>query len=251
MTTDGHDSVRMNALERARAMLRGAGCVVAFTGAGISVESGIPPFRGEDGIWERYDPACLELDFFRAHPARAWEAIRELFYTQFAGVLPNAAHSTLADMERRGHLAAVITQNIDGLHHAAGSRVVHEYHGNARRLRCMLCDAVEDATPGRLAALPPRCACGGVYKPDFVFFGEAIPDEVHRLSLRAVQAADVLLVVGTTGEVYPAAQLPRLARQHGAAIVEINTEASAFTRQVADVFLQGKAGSIVPLLARD
>ncbi len=245
------DALDMEEMERARALLRRAWRVVAFTGAGISVESGIPPFRGEDGIWERYDPSCLELDFFRAHPARSWEVIRELFYAQFADALPNAAHSALADMERRGRLAAVITQNIDGLHQAAGSRVVHEYHGNARRLRCLLCDAVEDATPGRLATLPPRCACGGVYKPDFVFFGEAIPDEVHRLSLRAVLDADVLLVIGSTGEVFPAAQLPRLARQHGAAIVEVNTEESAFTRQVADVFLQGKAGSIVPLFARD
>lgn len=232
-------------LESAAAQLRQAVHVTAFTGAGISVESGIPPFRGVDGLWSKYDPNCLDIEYFHRHTAEAWRVIREIFYNFFGQARPNFAHRALAALEREHIVQAVITQNIDNLHHEAGSIVVHEFHGNSRLLRCLKCDGTKPAAEVDLGVLPPMCSCGGVYKPDFVFFGENIPEPARTNSFHEAELADLFVLIGTTGEVYPAALIPREAKQNGAFVIEINPEPSEYTHSIADIFLQGKAGAIM------
>ncbi|MBR9977310.1 MAG: NAD-dependent deacylase [Bacteroidetes bacterium] len=228
--------------------IRNARHVTAFTGAGISVESGVPPFRGAEGLWSRYDPECLDLTYFRRHPEDSWRVIREIFYDFFAQCRPNDAHIALAALERAGMLRAVITQNIDNLHQEAGSSNVIEFHGNARRLFCSTCDTHLPAEGVNLAELPPRCLCGNVYKPDFIFFGEMIPEDASVRAFREAELADVFLLIGTTGEVMPACLVPEEAKQRGAFIIEVNTEASNYTRRITDVFLRGKATVIMRAL---
>ncbi len=234
---------------RAAERIRQAGRVVAFTGAGISVESGIPPFRGETGVWRQVDPSFIEIGRFRGDPAGCWPSIRKVFYGPFGQARPNAAHLALARLEREGHLLAVITQNIDHLHQDAGSKDVVEFHGQAGRLRCLDCDQTVPADPGLLLETVPRCFCGGLRKPDFVFFGEPIPDAAAKRAFDLAERAEVMLVIGSSGEVMPAGQIPLVAARHGAYIIEINPEPSVFTRQVTDLFLQGPAGRVMAALA--
>jgi NAD-dependent deacetylase len=239
----------MDPLQQAADILRRSSHITAFTGAGISVESGIPPFRGADGLWSRYDPVVLDISYFHSHPKEAWEVIREIFYDYFGQARPNPAHYILAEMEKEGRLAAVITQNIDNLHQEAGSREVIEYHGNSQRLICPRCGT--SYTPARvdLRHLPPRCEKDGeVLKPDFVFFGEPIPPEAARRSEEEAHAADVFLVIGTTGEIMPASLIPQVAKHNGATIIEVNPEPSNYTHTITDILLQGKAGEILPAL---
>lgn len=228
-------------IQRAADAIAGATYFVAFTGAGISVESGIPPFRGEGGIWERYDPQVLQLGYFHRHPKESWDAIRAIFYEFFGKAEPNEAHRVLAEWEQEGYLDVLITQNIDNLHHKAGSRKVVEYHGNSSRLVCPKCGTTRAVTEDVFDSLPPRCGCGGVWKPDFVFFGEGIPAGAARESERAAEKADVMLLVGTTGEVYPAAYLPQLASYRGAVIVEVNPSPSYYTDSITDVHVPLRA----------
>ena len=237
---------------RAASIIRGARHVAVFTGAGISVESGIPPFRGEDGLWSRYDPTCLDISFFHDHPTSAWEAIREIFYDFMGKAKPNAAHLALARLEEMGRVKAVITQNIDNLHTEAGTRKLCEYHGTIRTLRCTGCGREIPAVDVSLETLPPLCAhCGSVLKPGFVFFGELIPEDAARFAIEQTHLADVMLVVGTTGEVMPACLIPKLARENGCTIVEINTSPSAYTTTITDVFLRGRATQVLARLVED
>ena len=219
----------------------------AFTGAGISVESGIPPFRGPDGLWSRYDPKILDIDYFFSDSKNAWKAINELFYEFFGKVEPNNAHLALAKMEKLGYLKTVITQNIDNLHQEAGTKNIYEYHGNYRNLLCPYCKSRYDAAdfnPGK--ELPVCPDDGRILKPDFVFFGEAIPQKASAAAFNEASVADVFLLIGTTGEVMPANMVPRLAKQNGASIIEINPEPSSYTSEITDIFLQGRAGEILP-----
>jgi NAD-dependent deacetylase len=228
--------------ERAASLIRRGRRITAFTGAGISVESGIPPFRGPDGLWERYDPRLLEIEYFLEHPVESWTAIKEIFYDSFEGARPNAAHFALAAMEAAGRLHCVITQNIDNLHQGAGTRQIWEFHGNSRRLICLHCSSSYRAAEIYFAEIPPTCRmCGGILKPDFVFFGESIPEPAATKSLLEARTSDVFLVIGTTGEVMPAGQIPRAAKDNGARIIEVNTSPSEFTHQITDVFLEAKA----------
>jgi NAD-dependent deacetylase len=217
--------------------------LVAYTGAGISVESGVPPFRGPDGLWNSYDPKYLELGYFQRHPEKCWRILKVIFYEHFAKSEPNDAHRVLADLEKRGLLKAVITQNIDNLHQLAGSVKIIEFHGNTRDLICVSCGVTITADPDMLSSLPPRCGCGGVLKPDCIFFGEEIPQMAWLESRREIDAADVVLIVGSTGEVYPAASLPHQAAGKGARIVEINPEKSNFTNTITDLFIALPAGT--------
>jgi len=235
----------------AASLIRGAAYLTAFTGAGISVESGIPPFRGAGGLWDRYDPRTLEIEFFLRHPDQAWPVIREIFYDNFGRAKPNRAHEVLSAWEARDLLKMLITQNIDNLHYAAGSRSIVEFHGNSRLLVCLSCGTRVDAHPDLLKNLPPRCACGGIYKPDFIFFGEGIPPDAHARSQEAAGRTDVMLVIGSTGEVYPAALVPRRASDAGAKIIEINPEASEFTASITDIHIPLKAGEAFGLLEEE
>ncbi len=241
-----------NNISDAVEILKNARHVTGFSGAGISVESGIPPFRGENGLWNRYDTKYLEIDFFLSHPGESWQKIKEIFYEFFGKTQPNDAHRALARMEEHGMVRGVITQNIDNLHQEAGSRTVYEFHGNYQKLVCLSCFKSYKAREIDLNVLPPRCErCQGVLKPDFILFGEAIPEPARTLSFDEAEKADVFLIIGSTGEVMPAASIPPLARQNGAAIVEVNVEPSNYTASISDVFLQGKATEIMQKLLRE
>ncbi len=232
-------------------LIRSASNVVAFSGAGISVESGIPPFRGENGLWNRYDPKFLDIDYFQLQPTQAWPLIKEIFYDYFGQAEPNTAHTTLAKMESAGLLQTIITQNIDNLHQLAGSKNVLEFHGHSRSLICMQCARVHPVTEVALENLPPTCAeCGGLLKPEFIFFGEGIPEPANSLSMQAAESADVFIIIGSTGEVMPASMIPSLAKENGATIIEINVQPSNYTTTVTDVFLQGRATEVFKQLAQ-
>lgn len=223
---------------------------IAFTGAGISVESGIPPFRGEHGIWNKYDPQSLDIDFFFRKPHESWEVIREVFYGFFGDAKPNMAHIMLAKLEEHGILKAVITQNIDNLHQEAGSKVVVEYHGNSKQLECTKCDNKFSVSKELLESIPVYCnKCNSLMKPGFVFFGEAIPQASHFLSVEHARQTDLVIIVGAQGEVFPAANIPYEAKRNGAFIVEVNPNESVFTRDITDLHIPMKAGEAFAQLA--
>jgi NAD-dependent deacetylase len=221
--------------------------VVAFTGAGVSAESGVPTFRGTDGIWSKFKPEELaSMEAFMRNPALVWEwyAHRRAI---MGDVRPNAGHEALARMEPLFSRFTVVTQNIDNLHRRAGSRRVHELHGNIERSYCMTClkQAPGLELPGRGSI--PRCACGGVIRPDVVWFGEMLPEEEWEASMAAAGRADVFFSIGTSAVVYPAASLPYAAKRSGAYLVEINPEPTPLT-PTSDEYLQGPSGSILPEL---
>ena len=221
----------------------------AFTGAGISVESGIPPFRGKDGLWAKYDPGFLDIDYFHMDPAGSWKVIKEIFYDFFGRAEPNAAHFALAEMEKRNLLQVVITQNIDNLHQEAGSRNVLEFHGNSRNLVCLKCGQKYPAPEMDLSYLPPRCLqCNEPLKPDFIFFGEPIPEPARSRSFDETSGSEVFILIGTTGEIMPASLIPFEAKRKGKKIIEVNTTPSNYTGEITDIFLEGRASRIVPAL---
>ena len=227
---------------------------MAFTGAGISVESGIPPFRGADGLWSKVDPSFIEIENFRKYPENCWARIRELFYDHWGQAKPNAAHYRVADMLNRGLLAGIVTQNIDCLHQRAGAPEdkVYEFHGTLDSLICMKCSSTYGPSRSLLEQNLPSCPkCGGLLKPDFIFFGEGIPEKAFQNAFRLAEQCSWCLVIGTSGEVMPACEVPRTAHRQGAKILEINPEPSAFTRTITDVFLQGKATEIMEALAQE
>lgn len=234
-------------IKKAATAISAARRVCAFTGAGISVESGIPPFRGPGGLWNKYNPEFIEIGNFLRHSEPCWKLIREIFYDFFGKAEPNAAHIGLAKLEQAGLLHCVITQNIDNLHQNAGSRLVHEFHGTASRMICLDCRESFSAEAIDLGLLPPECPnCSiGRLKPDFVFFGEPIPDQVSKDSFAEAEKSDLFIVIGTTGEVMPACMIPFIAKRNGALIIEINPEPSAFTGEITDIFLQGPATQMV------
>ena len=238
-------------IELAAKLIGAARHVTVFSGAGISVESGVPPFRGPGGLWSRVDPSFIEIDHFLAHPGESWLRIKEIFYDFLGSAEPNAAHFGVAAMEKAGLVKAVVTQNIDDLHQRAGSREVIEFHGNCRWLVCLECGRRVAALPERLVDLPPRCSsCSGLLKPDFIFFGEGIPEKALQRSYQEASQADLFLVIGSSGEVQPACQIPPLAKARGARLIEINPHGSNFT-PIADVFLEGPATQIVMGLIKE
>jgi NAD-dependent deacetylase len=182
-------------------------------------------------------------------PLEAWKLIKEIFYNFLGSAKPNRAHLILADMERKGFLKRTITQNIDNLHQEAGCKHVFDFHGNSKRLVCLSCKTYYPVSVVNLDHLPPTCRqCGGLLKPDFVFFGESIPQIPLTAAYEASNISDVFLIIGTTGEVMPANQFPLLAKENGATIIEVNPRESNYTSTVTDIFLQGKATEIMELL---
>ncbi len=239
-----------NNVQKAADLILHSEHVTGFTGAGVSVESGIPPFRGEDGLWEKYDPGILDLDFFYSNPEKSWSVIKEIFYEFFGKAKPNNAHKALAELEDMGLLKSVITQNIDNLHQEAGSQVVYEFHGNSKKMVCTNCDSNYDVSNEILRGNPPKCPqCGSLLKPDFIFFGETIPEYAYKKSVEEAQNADVFIVIGTTGEVVPASLIPQMAKENGTKIIEVNPTPSLYTGQMTDIFLQGRAGEKMKELA--
>lgn len=236
-------------LKQAAELLKRSKYTFAFTGAGISVESGIAPFRGKGGLWSVYDPVYFDLSYFLGHPEQSWKVIKEIFFEKFVDAKPNAAHYALAEMQLRGMLNEIVTQNIDNLHQAAGSEKVIEFHGNCRRLISIDKKYEYPVEEISLDRLPPRCPrSGSILKPDFIFFGEQIPPQAYLDSMRAAEKAEVVIVVGSTGEVMPAGQIPVVAKQRGAKVIEVNVSSSNFTDFMTDVFLQGKATEVMSAL---
>jgi len=232
----------MDNYKKAAQIIKNSKNLVAFSGAGISVESGIPTFRGPTGLWSKYDPKILDIDFFLQNPKESWEKIKEIFYDYMQNVKPNKAHYCLAELEKKGKLKGIITQNIDNLHQKAGSKNVIEFHGTAEKLICMNCEKAYNKNEISFEKLPPKCKeCGGLLKPDFVFFREPIPKDAFEKSIELMQNADVVLIIGTTGEIIPASELPYIAKENGAVIIEINPEYSNYTNKITDIFLQEKA----------
>ena len=247
--------------------------VVAFTGSGISAESGIPTFRGEGGVWETYNPGLYAnipglLGMFFLKPSKVHAFSRDVLST-FVEAEPNPAHKALARLEELGHLRAVITQNIDDLHERAGNRKVIKLHGDLFRLRCLRCKArspllheelvlaiktLEGVRPTRRhlfrafrRLLPPCPHCGGTTRPDVVFFGESLPRDDLAEAYAASENCEIMLVVGTSGVVYPAASLPQLAARKGALLAEFSMEPTEMTG-ICHMHFQGEAGNIMNTL---
>jgi NAD-dependent deacetylase len=246
------------AIEEAAALVAGARSVVALTGAGLSVESGIPPFRGPGGLWTKYgEPPLDGYQRFLRDPAAAWRERlhpRESWAKGLTETLgrakPNAGHLALAELERIGALAALITQNVDDLHRQAGSKALLEIHGNHTLLRCLECHTRFEpaAIPVDEESLPPLCPdCGGVIKGDTVHFGEPIPPDVLRSCYAAVERCDCMLVIGTTATVYPAAEFPFEVLRRGGPVIEVNPYESELTH-AATLSLTGPGGTVLPRL---
>jgi NAD-dependent deacetylase len=224
------------------------GPVVALTGAGISAESGVPTFRGEGGLWRNFQPEQLATpEAFHRDPALVWE-----WYDWRRGLIgscaPNAAHETLAEMEAALPDFALITQNVDGLHQAAGSCNVLELHGNIWRVRCTGCGKVNEDRRMPLPEIPtpPRCdECGGLLRPDVVWFGESLSQEVLESALTASARCRLMLVIGTSAVVQPAASLPLVALENGAQLIEVNPAETPLSAHVHEV-LRGPAAETLP-----
>lgn len=200
-------------------LLKKSDYTVVFTGAGISAESRIPPFRGDGGFWEKHNPRCMELNYFYENPAKSWEILNEI-YEVVNQAKPNRSHQILAQLENEGYIDSIITQNIDGLHQAAGSNIVHEFHGTLNKLECLNCQLHIKTRPRYNNFTCPRC--GTPLKPSIVFFGEPIPQPTHFLSFEEAKKCDLMLIIGTSGEVSPANKIPGVAKAEGATIAEIN-----------------------------
>ncbi|MEJ2727919.1 MAG: NAD-dependent deacylase [Deltaproteobacteria bacterium] len=211
---------------------------VALTGAGISAESGIATFRSKGGLWEKYDPMVYaSVEAFREDPSKYW-TIRGEFIRNYDNYRPNKAHLALAELEKMNFLRHVITQNIDGLHKKAGSQHVTEIHGSLRETYCLKCGK-EFIAPHVPEGLPPYCECGGILKPNTVLFGEQLPQGALEAAYHESATCKLMLVIGTSAVVQPAASLPALARQKGAKIVEVNIERAFYG---ADLVVEEKAG---------
>ncbi|MDH4213539.1 MAG: NAD-dependent deacylase [Candidatus Thorarchaeota archaeon] len=239
-------------IERARDLISKAKRISALTGAGISVDSGIPDFRSEGGLWKRFDPhEYATLDSFMGNPTKFWTMGRELAETIIKAE-PNAAHLALAKLEDLGKLSGIITLNIDNLHQLAGNKRVIELHGNYLRAYCIECkmEYFGKEVHQRVAQgeIPPKCdKCGGVLKSEATLFGEPLPEEPMEDAISLCRDIDLLLVIGTSLTVYPAAFLPQLAKNSGAEVILINLDGTN-KDNVADIVVKGRATEIVPLI---
>ena len=243
-------------LQEAAELFRAAHCSAALSGAGISVASGIPDFRSPGGLWSVYAPEeYATLDVFYQNPEKAWELYRALGMV-LLGKQPNDAHRALAELEQKGFLQGIVTQNVDGLHQAAGSKRVYEVHGDHQHLQCLSCDyktpVVEDHY--HLTAIPLCPDCQAPLKPNVVLFGEAVRDFHHIESF--MSRCDLLFVIGTSAQVYPAAGIPQGVKQRGGIIFEFNHEAAlgvdrfSGISMITDYFFHGDSARMLPLFAQ-
>jgi NAD-dependent deacetylase len=224
--------------------------VVAFTGAGISAESGIATYRGQGGVWTKYDPNIYaNINHFLSDPSYYWNFFREVRYPMISKAKPNKGHLVLAELEQMGKLTAVITQNIDELHQQAGSKLVIELHGTTRRYYCLKCSQKYDfdtvfAMAGK--ENPPPCEdCSGMVRPDVVFFGENLKTEVLRKAFEEADSCDFILAIGSSLVVYPAADIPVRAKQRGAKLAIINKDETPLD-QIADYVIREESGKVLP-----
>jgi NAD-dependent deacetylase len=242
-------------LERAAETVAGASYVIALVGAGLSKESGIPTFRGGDGLWDKYgEPPMNDYQRFMDNPKQWWEerlsasgAYKELMEA-LAQAKPNPGHYALRDLEEMGFLKHIITQNIDNLHQLAGSTALTEIHGNRTKMRCIQCHRRWPREEFRSEEVPPRCPdCGGLVKGDTVMFGEPIPPDALESCYREAQRADCVLLIGTSAVVYPAAEFPVIAYRRGARLVEVNPQETPLSELCVAV-LRAPSGQVLPRL---
>ena len=222
--------------------------VMVSTGAGISAESGVPTFRGPNGLWNDFKPEELATpEAFAGNPKRVWEWYdwrRQLL----KDVQPNPGHHALAELEKMVAKFCLVTQNIDGLHQKAGSKLVYELHGNIWNVKCTKeKDRVFPLVENPISQLPPVCDCGAMLRPDVVWFGEALPAQVTDYAWQVAQQCEIFFLIGSSATVQPAASLPWIAKDHGAIVVEINPESTPIT-DIADEVFRGKSGVILPQL---
>jgi len=238
----------MNLYERAAQQILQSHCLIALTGAGISVESGIPDFRSPGGLWSKYDPFEYgHIESFRTNPRRVWQMLLEMDKLLLQAH-PNPAHFALADLEHRGLLQIIITQNVDSLHQRAGSRNVVEFHGHNRTFRCDACDNRFAREAISLDDIPPYCRCGCAIRPEFVFFGENIPSAAYHDAMMAVDKCDMMLVVGTSATVAPASLLPSSAKRRGAFLLEVNPNRTELSHRMSDLHIAESAGKALPAM---
>jgi len=217
--------------------------IVFVTGAGISQESGIPTFRGKDGLWRKYDPMKLAtIDAFYEDPKLVWEWYEER-RSNILNAKPNAGHVTIAELEKYREVS-VLTQNIDGLHQRAGSKNVYELHGSIITIKCTVCD-FKDKITNSFSTLPPMCKCGNMLRPDVVWFGEALPQDTWESAIEEASTCDAMIIVGTSLAVSPANLLPVYAKQNGATMIEVNIEKTQMSSQM-DMSLQEPAAKALP-----
>lgn len=245
------------AIDEAARLIARSRHVVALVGAGLSVESGVPTFRGPGGMWTKYgEPDMRGYERFMDDPRKWWEEriSRASTYKELVDALdeavPNDGHFALRDLEETGHLKHIITQNIDNLHQIAGSIAITEIHGNRTKLRCLECSQRWDLDGFPLDDLPPHCPdCGGVVKGDTVMFGEPIPRDALDECVNQTRACDCMLLIGTSAVVYPAASFPEDVKLKGGTLIEVNPNATPLT-EVCDVVLRAPAGKSLPLVAQ-
>ena len=232
------------------------GEVIAFTGAGISTASGIPDYRGPSGVWRVFDPKDFTIDVFLSDPSYYWSRRierKKVFGVDLLKVLPNPAHKAMTNLQQRGLLLQIITQNTDGLHQKAGSKDVIELHGNASQCKCLKCGTLYSTVIAEEFAerskRPPVCEkCDYPLKPDVVLFGESLDVSKLDSAEKAVANCKSMIVVGTTAAVYPAAAFPRLAKSRGSKIIEINQEETELTNSISDVSVLGDCSELLPYI---
>ena len=229
--------------DKAISLLKQSHNGVALTGAGVSTESGIPDFRGKDGLWSRYDPFEYgTLGAFLADPEKVWQMLASLL--KIADAEPNTGHKGLAVLEEQGLLTGIITQNIDGLHQKGGSRNVIEFHGSLDTFSCLSCGESYSLAHVRKSSLPPHCkACDAILKPDIIFFDERIPEIALAQTQQMLASADLLLVAGTSCQIEPAARIPYSIHNNGGKIIEINKEPAL--NHLATITLEGNFSTIL------
>ncbi len=248
------DKEALEAINGAAKLIKESKYVTALTGAGVSVESGIPPFRGPGGIWTKYgEPPMNGYRMFLEDPKAYWINLlsperRGHFGESFKEARPNAGHAAFAELERMGVLRALITQNIDNLHTEAGSTRVIEIHGNRNKLRCIECNARFPNEGFDSSILPPKCPrCGGIIKDDVVMFGEPIPPDVQKASFEEARRSDCIIVAGTSAIVHPAAGLPVTVKRKGGLIIEVNPYESELS-EISDISIRAPSGEAMPAL---
>lgn len=239
--------MKKNAITAAATLIRQANKTIALTGAGVSTESGIPDFRSHNGLWSRYDPMEYgTISAFRRNPHKVWTMLAEL--CKIIDARPNPGHAALAALEKAGYLDGIITQNIDLLHHKAGSRTVVEFHGSMATVSCLDCGKKDTLESIKHHSLPPLCPnCGNIMKPDIIFFDEQIPPNTLAWTDELMADADLLLVAGTSCQVMPAALIPSRMKRQGGKIIELNREPAL--GHLADLVLAGSFAAIMTPLA--
>jgi len=230
-----------SSFKEAAKLLNRASRITVLTGAGISVESGIPDFRSPGGLWDKFDPfEYAHIDSFKKDPYKVWEMLLEMGKI-IDKAKPNYAHISLKLLEDKGKNVKIITQNIDGLHTKAGSSVVYEFHGTWEKMQCIKCGEIEKTQNLNLEKIPLCPTCNIPYKPTVIFFGEAIDTYINVVSNDASKNCDLFMVIGTSAQVFPAASLPDIAFANNIPVIEINLEPTPLTNRVTSIFLQGKA----------